>query len=211
MAKKKQQAQQALPLGTHTVTELAQIRALADPLRLRILGALVHQPRTTKQVADLLGEKPTKLYHHVEALERVGLVRLMETRPNRGTVEKYYQAVAGKFQVAGSALSPQVGAAEKLTAQEEMLTSILDTARKELVAYLRTCPAPAPPRDQAPLVARLILNVSGKKVQAVRRRLLHWIEKLRAAEAAAASTGQEAEQGQETWTFTVVLCRTDSI
>lgn len=27
--------------------------------------------RTTKQVAERLGEKPTKLYHHVEALERV--------------------------------------------------------------------------------------------------------------------------------------------
>src|SRR5262245_52283071 len=108
MAKQQRpQAGQALPLGTHTVTDLAQIRALADPLRLRILGALGREPRTTKQVADVLGEKPTKLYHHVEALERVGLVRLTETRPNRGTVEKYYQAVAGRFQVAGSALSPK--------------------------------------------------------------------------------------------------------
>ena len=30
-------------------------------------------PRTTKQVAELLGEPPTRLYHHVAALERAGL------------------------------------------------------------------------------------------------------------------------------------------
>src|SRR5262249_9110021 len=152
-----------------------------------------------------------KLYHHVEALERVGLVRLTETRPNRGTVEKYYQAVAGRFQVAGSALSPKGDGAGKLTAKEAGLASLLDTARQELVAYLRTCPSPAPDPGNAPLVARLTLNGPGKKVQAVRRRLLRWLEKLQAAEDETEGTGPKGEQGKESWTFTVVLCRTDSI
>ena len=70
------------------LTELDQIKVLADPLRIRILEEL-GQERTTKQVADLIGEKPTKLYHHVEALERVGLIQLTRTRQNRGTLEKY--------------------------------------------------------------------------------------------------------------------------
>ena len=108
-----------------------QIRALADPLRLKILGALSGVPRTTKQVAEVLGEKPTKLYHHVEALTRVGLVRLTETRPNRGTTEKYFQAVAAQFQVGGSAFSP--AGAKARSARETMLTSIIDAARKDLL------------------------------------------------------------------------------
>ena len=95
-----------LPTGVQTVTDLAQIRALADPLRLRILRALSGVPCTTKQVAIVLGEKPTKLYHHVEALERVGLIHQTETRRNRGTTEKYFQAVAAQFQVASSVLTP---------------------------------------------------------------------------------------------------------
>jgi DNA-binding transcriptional ArsR family regulator len=200
--------QAPLPLGTHTVTDLAQVRALADPLRLRILGALGGVPRTTKQVAGLLGEKPTKLYHHVEALERVGLIRLQETRPNRGTVEKYYQAVAAQFKVAASALSPAAGPGEEPSAGEAMLTSILDTARKELVASL--CPGPAgrPGPEEAPLVARVTVVGSRKKVQAVRRRLLRWIEKLRAAEAEASRTGGQGGQGEVSCTFTVVFCRT---
>ena len=80
-----------------TLSDVRQVKVLADPLRIRILEELCTAERTTKQVAQRLGEKPTKLYHHVEALERVGLIRLARTRQNRGTIEKYYMAVARQF------------------------------------------------------------------------------------------------------------------
>jgi DNA-binding transcriptional ArsR family regulator len=80
-----------------TIDDLEQVRALADPLRMRILGALCEE-RTTKQVAELLHEKPTRLYHHVDALARAGLVQLTRTQPKRGTVEKYYRSVARTFE-----------------------------------------------------------------------------------------------------------------
>src|SRR5438874_10330090 len=73
---------------------IAEMRALAHPLRLRLLELFAEQPRTTKQVAELLDQPPTRLYHHVAALERAGLLRLTETRKNRGTTEKWYEAVA---------------------------------------------------------------------------------------------------------------------
>src|SRR5438876_10702154 len=76
------------------VPELAQMRALAHPLRLRIMELLAEQSRTTKQVAELLGQPPTRLYHHVAALERAGLLRLTETRKKRGTLERWYEATA---------------------------------------------------------------------------------------------------------------------
>jgi DNA-binding transcriptional ArsR family regulator len=73
---------------------LARVRALAHPLRLRLLELFAERPRTTMQAAQALGEAPTRLYHHVAALERAGLVRLRETRPNRGTTEKYFETVS---------------------------------------------------------------------------------------------------------------------
>ncbi|MEM7479668.1 MAG: helix-turn-helix domain-containing protein [Acidobacteriota bacterium] len=85
--------------ASYTIKDLGQLKALADPLRVRILEALCEQPRTTKQVAERLGEKPTKLYHHVDALEKVGLIGLHSTRPNRGTLEKYFRSVARAFRV----------------------------------------------------------------------------------------------------------------
>jgi DNA-binding transcriptional ArsR family regulator len=76
-----------------------QIKILASPLRRTILRAMIAEPITTKQVAVRLGEKPTKLYHHVDALERAGLIQLIRTQRKRGTTEKYFQAVARRFVV----------------------------------------------------------------------------------------------------------------
>ena len=67
---------------THRLT-VGQMKVLADPLRIRILE-LFCQERTTKQVAGILEQPPTRLYHHVSALERVGLIRLARTQPRRG-------------------------------------------------------------------------------------------------------------------------------
>ena len=81
------------------LSDLKQVKALADPLRQAVLGGFCGEPKTTKQIAQHLGEKATKLYHHVARLERVGLLKLVKKRQNRGTVEKYYQAVGKKFAV----------------------------------------------------------------------------------------------------------------
>ena len=44
----------------HTLTDLDQVKLLADPLRLRIIEVLCEGERTTKQIADEIGERPTK-------------------------------------------------------------------------------------------------------------------------------------------------------
>lgn len=124
-----------VPRSKHTLVDLAQIRALANPLRLRILGALVGEPRTTKQVAELVGEKPTKLYHHVQAMERAHLVRLVSTRPKRGTVEKYYQATATLFQAGKTAFSVGARTQRRRLDTDALLVALLETAREDLTAY----------------------------------------------------------------------------
>ncbi len=109
------------PSDVHVLSDLAQLKVLADPLRVRILEALCRDELTTKQVAERLEEKPTKLYHHVEALERVGLVRLTRTRPNRGTLEKYYRAIARAFQADSSLFA---GDADEATDGSEATTGV---------------------------------------------------------------------------------------
>src|SRR5215213_9234403 len=80
---------------------VSDLRALAHPLRLRMMELFAESPRTTKQVAGILGQPPTRLYHHVAALERAGLLVLKETRQNRGAVEKWYAGVAQEYQASG--------------------------------------------------------------------------------------------------------------
>ncbi len=118
------------------LSDLAQLKVLADPLRVRILEVLCRREATTKQVADHLGEKPTKLYHHVEALERVGLIRRTRTRPNRGTLEKYFRAVALSFRAdSGLFGSPAAAASEGLRDDAplpEIVSLVFDSTREEL-------------------------------------------------------------------------------
>ena len=116
-----------------TMTSLEQVRVLADPLRLRLLEALCSEARTTKQVALLLDEKPTRLYHHVEALAKAGLIRLCDTRQVRGTVEKYYLAVAKTFR-ADPKLFRQMEAAggDEREALADVITNLLETTAGEV-------------------------------------------------------------------------------
>ena len=70
--------------ASHSLENTNQIKALAHPLRQQILELMIAAPITTKQVADRLGEKPTKLYHHVDKLEVAGLIKfcLLYTSPS---------------------------------------------------------------------------------------------------------------------------------
>ena len=117
---------------SYTLRDLDQIKVLADALRVRVLEGFC-QERTTKQVAEVLGEKPTKLYHHVDALEKVGLIELTRTRQNRGTLEKYYLAVAQSFHVDSSVFSgAENDANEAKSTVGSMIDTIFDSTRREL-------------------------------------------------------------------------------
>jgi DNA-binding transcriptional ArsR family regulator len=84
---------------SYVLREVGQLKALADPLRQRLLRVFAGEPQTTKQVAHALKESPTKLYHHVDTLAAAGLLRLVRTQQKRGTTERYYQAAAKQFAV----------------------------------------------------------------------------------------------------------------
>lgn len=81
-------------LETYELETIEQLRAIADELRVRIVKQLAHQAMTVTQLAELLGEAPNKLHYHVRELERVGLVKKVETREKGAILEKYYRAVA---------------------------------------------------------------------------------------------------------------------
>lgn len=138
MKRKRPSAKTSMPQeAIYTLTTLDQVKVLADPLRIRILEAFCEE-RTTKQVAELLGEKPTKLYHHVDALEKVGLIKLSRTRPNRGTLEKYYLAVARSFRADSRIFQTpedEVGD-EQTAALRQMMSTIFDTTAAELARLI---------------------------------------------------------------------------
>jgi DNA-binding transcriptional ArsR family regulator len=69
--------------GLDDATAQARARALASPLRLRILRLCLHEPRTNRELADELGMNPGSVLHHVRSLVDNGFLRAGE--PRRGT------------------------------------------------------------------------------------------------------------------------------
>ncbi len=89
-------------LEHYKIDSIEQLRAIADALRMRIVETLQEQPMTVTQLGDALGEAPAKIHYHVRELEKVGLLKLVETREKGGILEKYYQPIARDFSVSDS-------------------------------------------------------------------------------------------------------------
>jgi predicted ArsR family transcriptional regulator len=71
----------------------AEVRALANPLRIRILRLCLDQALTNKEVADRLGRDPGTTLHHVRMLVETGFLAPEDVRRGaRGSVERPYRA-----------------------------------------------------------------------------------------------------------------------
>lgn len=186
--------------GGPRVPGLAQMRALAHPLRLRILELFAEQPRTTKQVAELLGQPPTRLYHHVAALERAGLLRLTETRKKRGTLERWYEAVARTFGTSPPSEKRRSQSKES-AARRAIALTVLEQSRQELVAAMHR------PREERPMLARIVLVAPRERMRALRRRLSQVVRDVQRdfASEEDAPTTSEHERWALTMTFTPIL------
>lgn len=167
----------------YTLKDLEHIKVLADPLRLRILEALCDKPMTTKQVAQLLGEKqPTKLYHHVEALERVGLIKLVKTRKKRGTVEKYYQAVAGDFTVDRKLFAVRPQTREAIEAVQAMVAGPLETTLSEICQSIAEKLLKPEDEHRPAFLTRLRIRTTQAQIKKLQKRLQGWLKECRAAD-----------------------------
>ena len=70
-----------------------EAKAIASPLRLRILRLCLDRPLTNKQIAEALGRDPASVLHHVRKLVRTGFLAAEGARRGaRGAREVPYRA-----------------------------------------------------------------------------------------------------------------------
>jgi DNA-binding transcriptional ArsR family regulator len=96
----------ALPVGSkrrvwaRRTADEAEAKALASPLRLRILRVTLHEPHTNKEIAEALGLNPASVLHHVRTLVDTGfLIEQPARRGPRGSRERPYLASGKSFYV----------------------------------------------------------------------------------------------------------------
>jgi len=75
------------------VTDARLVKALAHPLRVRILGVLDERMASPSELAEDLDAPLGNVSYHVRILASLGLIRLVKETPRRGSVEHHYEAV----------------------------------------------------------------------------------------------------------------------
>lgn len=87
--------------GVDEGTAAARARALSSPVRWRILRLCLHEARTNKELADLLGVNPGSMLHHVRTLVSTGYLEAHEARRGaRNAVEIPYLATEQTWRAA---------------------------------------------------------------------------------------------------------------
>lgn len=156
-----------------SLEELERLKLLAHPLRLRLLEVFALGPVTTKQAAERLGEPPTRLYHHVYAMERAGLLRLTATRPNRGTIEKYFEAVKHRFGFDPRALSDGRSPGAGWPAAAAAAHTLVDALRGDLEGLGR-----GETGVVAPILVRAVIHADRARIRAIRAELAALVHRL---------------------------------
>jgi len=100
-------------------------RALADPLRIRLLEWLAEEPRSARQLADCAGMPADRLYYHLGQLEQAGLIEVASYRRlARGKAERVY--ARAETEPPGDDASPEQTAA--------FLGSVLEATAMDITA-----------------------------------------------------------------------------
>lgn len=172
------------PLPVRVVNDAEALKALGDPLRLRILHVVMGEPRRTwsvKEIAAVLDQPVTKLYHHVKLLEQVAFVVDVETRIVSGIVEHRYQTGQLGLQFDDAVF----GSPATRDASIQQAAALVDETRDELVAFLSQ---PHADIDAAHL-SKAYARLTPEELQAVTAELCRLVDSFGANKGDAARDG----------------------
>lgn len=116
------------------VSTLEEVRAYSDPYRLRILNEFYRygEPATSKNIADIMGEVPSKVYYHVKKMEKYGILVMTHTKEINGIIAKYYEPAAESIVIKGPS---ELNLPDAASQYEQLIASVFEQGKGE---FLRT-------------------------------------------------------------------------
>lgn len=186
---------------TFVIRDLETLRVISDPLRYQIYEILISEPLTVKQVADRLGLAPSKLYYHINMLEKFGLIRVVETHLHANLVEKVFQAAANNLDVDKDLLnfSSESGKDNIYT----LAAATLDATREDILRSFQArafeLERGAAERPRRAIFHRFTSRLSDEKAEDFHRRLHELIDEFSQAD----ETGGDGDL--QTYALTVVF------
>jgi AraC-like DNA-binding protein len=138
------------------------IKAMADPLRLRLLQLLMRNSDrswSVKEMAAELHQPVTKLYHHVKLLETAALIKDVDTRLVSGIVEHRYRTSQRSLQF-DEALFMAPETRDDSIAQ---IAALVDTSRDALLDYLHL----EPRESDEVMVSKSVARLTAEEIKVV--------------------------------------------
>ena len=160
------------PQDSFLIRDLETLRTVSDPLRTQIYEILIQGPANVRQIGDRLGLAPSRLYYHVNLLEKFGLLRVDPNLLNFSTDE-------GKAAI------------------EEMLIAGLDTTRDDLLrsfrARLFNLEQGNTPKERSMMVSRTTARITDAYAEEFHGRLQALIEEFGEKDMADPQPGEQRE------------------
>lgn len=153
------------PMASRTISDAETLKALSDPLRLRILEVMVEPAHgeqvlrsdwTVKAIAKALGTGPTKLYHHIRILEEAELIRASGQQLVRGIMETRYRIGQLELRL-DRRLFSQAGPEFHASASAALI-SVFDVAREDHLKAMELGLGDDPDDPTAPTLIGLTLT-----------------------------------------------------
>jgi DNA-binding transcriptional ArsR family regulator len=157
-----------------------ELKALGNPLRLRILRLCLDEALTNRQLADRLDRDPATVLHHVRTLVETGFLapEPVRTGPS-GALEKPYRST-------GKSWTLDI---DHPAATADAALTVLDATRQELLES---------PRDEAEHVTRVALHLDAASRAELGQRLQALVEEY---------VGREPGPGTQPYAALVILHR----
>ncbi|MBN2145787.1 MAG: helix-turn-helix transcriptional regulator [Anaerolineales bacterium] len=183
-----------LPKPTFTINDLETLRVVADPMRAQILEVLVYSPQTVRQIAEKLGLAASKLYYHVNLMEKHGLIQVVETRQVSNMLEKIYRAAATSYDI-----EPTLMTYTTETGKDNIntfLVGTIDATREDLLRSLQAryyeLEHGAEEHPRRVILNRVVSYLSEARVEEFQQRITDLLEEFDAADEENAENNEPA-------------------
>jgi DNA-binding transcriptional ArsR family regulator len=165
------------PLAERIISDVETLKAISDPVRLRILETMVtsaDEAWTVKRLAAALGTNPTKLYHHINILEERQLIVVGGTRVVSGIIETSYRIAQLSLRLDRALLS---GAGDDVRSSvHDVLAVIFDSVRDEIERGLASGLVKSSDDPLSELLIRGLTMLPAERVAELRARLRELLE-----------------------------------
>lgn len=151
------------------IDDLDLLPDLTHPVRGMLLRRL-REPRSVAELAELMDVPVTRLYHHVNRLESLGLIQVVATRKVAAVTERRYQGSARSYRLGD-------GVIEAADPRElaQALGALFDTAKLSLQRQVEAGQLPDPGRH---VLSLLDVRLTPERFAALVERITAIVEEL---------------------------------